>query len=213
MLVLEFKHFIKFFIIFLSIYSLLIFNKNKRENKLCIIVLFTACVNELFSTYLFANKLPVTFNTNIYIILNNLLWFLILYHSLFLKKLTSTITIVYLAFAIVNVVFVTGLEVFNDYTFVFGSFLYLILVIIFLLNKLKKDSILEVHANQFLLIAIPIPFFLGFSFLLGFNNKELLYYKFFDNTNLYCIISNFSNTLYYILFAFYLYYERKLQNA
>ena len=213
MLILEFKYFIKIFIIFLSIYALLFLLKNKRENKLCVIVLFIACANELISSYLFACKLPVTFNTNIYVILNNLLWFLILYNTIFLKKLTSVITIGYLIFAIINIVFVTGHQVFNDYTFVFGSFLYLILIIVFLSHKFKKESIQEVKTNQFLLIAIPIPFFLGFSFLLGFNNKELLYYKLLDKISLYHIISNFSNSIYYLLFAYYIYHERKLKNA
>lgn len=101
----------------------------------------------------------------------------------------------------------------NQLTFIIGAFWYIIIFIIGSFNELRKDNFIFFNSNNYILLFAPILFFLGFSFMFGFRESNIRYSVIFNKIDLYTIISDFVNLMYYSLICLYIYKENKFKNG
>jgi len=185
--------------------GLFFLKKSKLINIFLFIILSNYFITELFSIFLNYYSIPVAFLYNVSIILQFVFWLLIL--SKILKK--QSLLFVYLFIAFATISFFYKFTSFNNYNFIIGSILYLILYITENFKLLNQEKIDFFQSNEYFLISIPILFFLGMCFLFSFNLKSLTKTIIFGKTNLYTLINYFVNIIYYSLINIYIYKERK----
>lgn len=121
--------------------------------------------------------------------------------------------LLFVLFAIVNFFFFDGVHKFNSYSFVTGALLYVLLFLYDSFGELKKENFNYFTSNNYLLIATPVLFFIGFSFIFGFKNKDIDKIEILGLFTIYNFISYFANITYYTLINIYIYREKKLSNA
>lgn len=104
-------------------------------------------------------------------------------------------------------------EKFCYYTFVVGSFIYIVLFLSVSYFYLKKEALHFFQSNAFLLLFSPVCFFMGMSFMFSFNSRSITSYTVFNDFELYTLINYFVNFIFYFILNLYIYKERKLKNA
>lgn len=205
---------IRIYILFTFIMLVISYNKDKKAHRILFIILLLSVINESMSAVLKYNNIPIRLNGSIFIVLNNILWFLILYNVSSIKKpLLLTVMIFFLSFTVYNLFLLNGIKEFNSYSFVIGAFLYLILFIYNCSSELKKENLNYFLSNNFILMLSPVLFFIGFSLLFGFNNKNIHKIMILNRFKLYDFISYFVNITYYSLLNVYIYREKKLKHV
>lgn len=182
--------------------------KTKLQNRFLFYILLIYTITELFALFFNCYKISVGFLYNISIILQFMFWLLIL--SIVLKKQSLFFVYFFIAFATLSLFY--KFSVFNNFNFVFGAILYLILYVYENYNLLNQEKIEFFQSNNYFLISIPIIFFLGMSFLFSFNLRALTSTIVVGKINLYTAINYFVNIIYYILINIYIYKEKSLQN-
>lgn len=198
-----------FFLTLINI-SILSF-KDKLKYGLLVGLIVINVSNVIISHILFHCGKSISFISTIYIILHQLIWFMILFANYkFLKKI---IFITFIIFSCLNLLFIEKILKFNTLTFIFGSFIYLIFYIFNSFKQLKNEKLFFFQTNNFILISAPTLFFLGLSFIFSFQSKLLTSLIVFGSIKLYTLINYFVNIIYYSLINLYIYKERKLQNA
>lgn len=195
--------------IFLTLLYLL---SKKNKHRILIPILALATFNIVLTDIFLHYKIPIFFNNNIYILVHQFLWLLLLKEFVSLKGY-NVLLIFFLVFAIANLVFFEGINKLNTRTFVCSAFLYLALFIYECYRKLREEQLESFMENDFILYSSPLLFFVGFSLLFGFKNKTINDLVLFDKVNLYNFISYFVNFTFYTLINVYLYKEGKLKNA
>ncbi|MEZ0006935.1 hypothetical protein ABH942_002313 [Flavobacterium sp. 28YEA47A] len=205
---------IRIYILFTFIMLVLNYDKGKKAHVILFIILLLSVINESISAVLKYNEIRFHLNSSIFIVINNILWFLILYHVSSIKKSLLLVAIAFfLSFTLYNLFLLNGTKEFNSYSFVIGAFLYLILFIYNCSSELKKENLNYFLSNNFILMLSPVLFFAGFSLLFGFNNKNIHKIMILGHFKLYDLISYFVNITYYSLINLYIYSEKKLRNV
>lgn len=201
---------LRLYILVTFIFFLKNYTKINYKEYLFFIILFSI-LNEIALIYFKNLKLNIGLNTTIYCFINYILWFLILFKVNKLKSnFKRTVLLLFLSFAIFNMLFIESILKFNFNTFTLGAIIYVSLFIYLIINELKKENLIFFLSNEFVLIFTPVIFFLGFSLLFSFKDKELLYVKILKEITLFKFISHFVNIIYYSLINIYIYKERKL---
>lgn len=202
-------------IVFILTYCvfLLYAKRDRTENKLLFWCLSCGVLNEIITLILTINNYIPNFNSTLYIIINGFLWLLILQTVSAQKKLISISKVIFLTFAIINLLFIEGYKTFNSLTFIFGSLLYVVIFIYDSYLELKKENLDYFTANSYILIVAPVLYFIGFSFIFGFKDQKLNHIIIFDKIILYSFISYFANFFYCISITYYIYKENKLKNG
>jgi hypothetical protein len=181
---------------------------NNIVQKNVILILALSLIIELINSIFMFYKLPIGIIISFYTIINFLFWILLLSNIINLRKeVTILILFIFFMFSSINLFIFEGLIHFNYQTFVFGSFIYLSIFICSSFKQLQNEKLSFFQSNNYLLLCAPVLFFIGLSFMFGFKSKALTSYIVFGNIKLYTFISYFVNIIYYI------YRERKLQNA
>lgn len=198
---------IVYLVIATFIIGLCFFRKNSFNKKVLFYVLLNYFITEIISIFLNYYKIPIDFLYNISIFIQFVLWLIIL--SNVLEKKTSFF--IYLFIVLSTVLLSNKFLLFNNYNFLLGSILYLGIYIYGSFNLLNDEKIDFFQSNDYLLISIPILFFLGMSFLFSFNLHKLTSTLIFGKTNLYTVINYFVNIIYYSLINIYIYKEQKLK--
>ena len=197
------------FLVFLTfIIGLCFLNKTAFKNRILLYILTNYFFTEIISIFLNYNNIPVGFLYNISILLQFVFWLIIL--LVIFKK--NNLFIVYLFIGLSILAFIYKFIEFNNYNFITGSIIYLIIYIYENIKMLRNEEINFFQTNDYFLISIPIIFFLGMSFLFSFNLNKLTTTIVYDNTNLYTLIIYFVNIIYYSLINFYIHRERKLND-
>ena len=194
--------------------ALLVFYRPRVSmlNHLIAAVLILSIFNELVSTYLRRSGIPIAYSTNIYIVLHQLIWFAILYKMSPRKKTICVAAFLFVCFAVADAVFIEGWHTWRCYTFVAGSFLY---VVIFLLDSwkaLRHEQFEYFLSDQYLLIASPVLFFSGFSLLFSFSDYGI-YEKQIAGITLFNWIARLVNFIYYSTLSYYIYTYKRRQYA
>lgn len=190
------------------IVGLCFLKKTKPQNKLLFFILLIYTITELFALFFNCYKISVGFLYNISINLQFILWLLIL--SKVLKKKSLFFVYLFITFAVLSLFYM--FSVFNNFNFVIGAILYLILYVYENYNLLNQEKIDFFQSNNYFLISIPIIFFLGMSFLFSFNLRALTSTTVIGKINLYTVTNYFVNIIYYLLIISYIYKERSTQN-
>ncbi|MFC7772497.1 hypothetical protein [Flavobacterium sp. GCM10027622] len=203
---------IKIYVLFTLIFAFTL-GFQKGTYKILITILMVSFGTELINSTLLFVKRPIGFSSTINVILHHGLWLVLLYRNSQSKKIMEIITLVFICFAVFNLFFLEGTEQFNYNTFIFGALLYIGAFIWESFRHLKQENFDFFTANKYLLLAAPVLFFFGLSFVFGFKSKELATTVVFDHIKLYPLIMTVVNALYYTLLNIYIFKEKKRKHV
>lgn len=201
-------NFIKVLIFSTFLIASLFLNKGKKLNQILFLLIFVNFFTEIFNSILICNTIPIRLSASISIIIHNIIWLYIIQYK---KKIT--IILIYLSFSIFNLFFIENCNEFNYNSFIVGAITYSILFVYKSFYELKKENLVFFTSNNYILLCVPVLFFIGLSFMFAFQSKQLTLFIVFGNIKLYTLINYFVNIIYYSLINLYIYKERKLQNA
>lgn len=204
---------VKVYVFITFIISAVYFNKNKKINYLVFFIVAISLANEIVSSILKFNQISFSFYSSLCIITVNLFWLIILQKLSIFKSLIKIFTLLFLAFSLFNFFLIDRFNSFNSFAFIFGALIYTILFIYNSFYELKKENLDYFLSNDYLLISSPILYFIGFSFIFAFKNKDLDKIILFGIVSLYDFISYFVNFVYYTLINFYFFKEKIIKNA
>jgi len=184
-------------------------NSRKKLHRLLLAVLALGAANELLSLLFRKWEIPIRLSTNIYIILNALLWFFILHEVVNQKKIVLLALSLFMGFALFNFFLLDGVDAFNAYTFVLGSLLYVVLFIVASFSELGKENLQFFLSPAYMLIFAPVLFFIGYSLIFGFRNREIDGVSILGGLEFFEFISYFVNIIFYAMLNAYLWREKK----
>lgn len=187
------------------IVGLLFLDKTRPKNNLLLGVLLNYTATEFICIFLNMNDYSVGLLYNISIIIQFVLWLLIL--SIVFDKGKTRYVLLFLMLALFSLLdkFID----FNSNNFIIGSFIYLIIYIYENIKLVKNEDLSFFQTNDYLLINLPVVFFLGRSFLFAFDSHALSTATIIGGLTLHNGITYFVNAVYYILINIYIYKERK----
>lgn len=205
---------VKIIVLLTFLHALLGLPKKTILNRLTFLIISFSLFMEVFNSILIYIGEPISLFTSISIIFYFSLWLYLfkLVNLPYLKKQIYTILSVYILFGFVNA-FHFQSNGFSFYTFVVGSLIYIILFLILSFTCLKKEELSFFQNNAFVLLFSPILFFLGLSFMFSFSSKTITSYKIFNEISLYTLVNYSVNFIFYTILNYYIYKERKLENA
>lgn len=188
------------------------YNRNNKLHRILLGILSINLINEIVCLFFLYLKVNISLAYNINTFFHHSLWFIIFFSIINRKKILNIVLPVFLTYGIVNLFLFEGIQKFNYYTFIFGSFLYLIFFIWESFYRLKKEDLEFFLSNNYILLFAPVLFFFGLSVVFGFKSKELSDTIIFGNTKLYTVIGYFVNFVYYGLINVYIYREKKIKH-
>ncbi len=191
----------------------LLFLNKKRTNalELFLTLMFSFCL-ELICVFFLNHKKNINLLYSVGFILHFYFWLGIICNVFKISKQKKNILSIFLLFCLINLIFIEKLNL-NYLTFIFGSLLYILIFLIECSKKLKNEELVLFSSNNFILIIAPILFFIGFTFIFGFRNSTLRFFKVYNQIDFYTVICYFVNIIYYFLINLYIYKEYKLKNA
>lgn len=203
---------VQFVILFTFIYGIYSLNFKKINNQFFIILIFLSLSTEIITDVLLTKKIDISLFYSIMFIVHNSFWLIFISYK-FLENISKfLIPVLYFTFCILNLFFIEGIKVLNYNSFIIGSLIYCALFFRLSYFNLKNENFYYLKSTEYILLLAPICFFLGFSFLLAFRNNSLLAYKLFFNFELYNIVTNFSNYIYYGTLILYVFKEKIIKN-
>ncbi len=203
---------LKIIVLLTLLFGLLILNKKSQTHRHLLAILFVCFFTEVINSILIVNGKPIGLCFTISIIIHHGLWLWLLAKNAAFKKVAFLLPGCFLVFGIVNLFFFDGTQRFNYYTFVAGAFLYIIIFIYESFRRLKQENFSFFLSNIYLLLAAPVLFFFGLSFMFGFNSENVTSILIFGHIKIYTFITYFVNIVYYTLINIYVYREKHLKN-
>lgn len=200
---------IKILVLISFLFGLFFLNKSSSKHRLLLMILLLSVITEYGVLIFIYFKKPYDFFYSISFIIHNILWLNVIDKVYKKLKYSEYIKLFYLAFSIVNLIFFEGIQKINCITFILGAFIYLISFIYLSYILLKNEKIAFLISNDYLLLFLPIIFFIGFSLMFGFDSYSLFNQEIFSNYKLYNFIGDFSCLNYYLLIILYIYRVRK----
>jgi hypothetical protein len=200
---------IKILVLITLLHALFNLKRKKPINKLLVFILTLSFFTEAINTFLKYKMIPFGIFTTLSLVINAILWMLILHQVFRIKRGIVLSMILFAVFAIINLFFIEGYIKFNYYTFVLGSFLYVVLFIYESFYQLKKENFYFFQSNKYILLFSPILFFLGLSLMFSFKSFSLTSTKIIGEVKLYTFINIFVNVIYYLSLNYYILKEKK----
>lgn len=191
--------FIKLYIILTFIYFLVAKVKHWPLKS----ILFVAALNSILTNVFIKYELPYYILSNIYVILHAGLWFYIIKEYLS-KKQALALGITWTGLTLYYVITINILDKFYNRYFALTSILYIILFFLLCIKRLKNEDLDFFNSNTFKLIAAPVIYFLGLSFMFGFDAKIFSEIT-IANIGIYELINFIVNVIYYTLLNYYIY--------
>ncbi len=182
-------------------------------HKLLFCVLLVCFITEVLSIYNLVIKHNINFLYSISLIFYFSLWLLLIKIATNFRLEFILLIVIFIIFGLINLCYFEGLKSFNFSTFLFGSLLYILVLIVASIYNLVNDNLYFFKSNNFLLIFSPVLFMFGLSFMFGFHSIDLTDTFIFRKLKLYTFITYLVNIVNYTLINIYIYRERKLQNA
>lgn len=183
------------------------------NDKLLLLILLDNGIAETLSILLKAHHKSIALLFSITLMIHAALWLALLQRTIPRREIYKVTTIVFLTYAIINLIFIEGTKVFNFNTYIIGSFLYLIIFIYESFLELQKENFNFFLSNRYIVILMPIANLIGFSFVFGFKDSKLAFTTVFGGIGLYEFIAYIVNIIYYSLVNLYVYREKKLRYA
>lgn len=204
---------LKIIVLLTLISGLLFLDRKKQIHRHLLAILWVCFLTETINSILIVNKKTIGLFVSISIIIHHGLWIWMLAKNAAQKNAAFLLLGCFLLFGLINISFFEGTKEFNNYTFVFGAFIYIIIFIYESFCKLRQENFDFFLSNIFILLTAPILFFFGMSFMFGFNNENVTSHLLFGQITLYTFTVYFVNIIYYVLINLYIYREKKLKNA
>lgn len=211
--ILKYTEPIQWYLLFTTLVFAYLFNKKKTEHRFLLYILMLLLATEITATVLRVNNSSFGLVYTLSVILHHSIWINLLVKKVDNKRFYKMHFYAFLIFSLGNLLFYEGYSNFNYYTFVVGSLIYLLVFLLESFINLKKENLAFFEGTDYLLLFVPILFFLGFSFIFGFQSWKVSYILVFDKIPLYKIIMNFSSIIYYTLIIIYVYKEKKISYA
>lgn len=214
MIILEFIRnldLMKLYIILSFIIVTIFYNSKNKTHLLVFILISTSVINEILSCILLSYNHSLALNANLYTVIHNCIWLLIL-KSIFKEKKIASILLIYIAYSAASLMYLSILK-YNFYLFIVGAVLYCIIFIVLCYQKLFQEKFKFFKSNNFYLAFAPVMFFLGLSMIFSFQNSSLAKTKILFSVSLYTLIIYFANFIYYTLINIYIYKERSRKNG
>lgn len=195
----------------LIIFVLILFLIVKVRNRILFSILVLSVSNILITDILKYYELPLKFNNNIYVVVNNYLWFVLIspYLSKSFKKITQILFAIILVYQLYSSNITTTF--FNEY-FIYTSFLYILLYGLILFKKLKREELFFFTSKKFILISSPIIFFLGKCLVFAFKSRVFSNTLVFGDITAWRLIDSIANILFYGILLIYILKSRRLKN-
>lgn len=204
---------LKIIVLLTLLSGLLFLDRKKQIHRHLLTILWVCFLTEAINSILIVNKKTIGLFVSISIIIHHGLWIWMLAKNAAQKNAAFLLLGCFLLFGLINISFFEGTKEFNDYTFVFGAFIYIIIFIYESFCKLRLENFDFFTSNTFILLTAPVLFFFGYSFMFAFNSKNVTSYLLFGQLKLYTFISYFVNIVYYSLINLYIYREKKLKHV
>lgn len=191
---------VSIYIICAVVYSLI---KGVNQPLLTLILVITGG-NVLLTEILVRQGTSFTMNTNLYFILNNSLWLLLILNKF--HQRTKSVTVFFLMGLVLYTLLNHNIQEIRFYTFfVITSVLYILLFLIICVRHLSDDKLDFFLSRELLLLFSPILFFLGMSFIFAFKSAVFSNTYLFHKVNIYTFINIIVNLVYYFLIGYYAY--------
>lgn len=190
------------------VHALIVLKWKNSTHRYVLLILSVFLLNESACFVMYIYGIAQKTHYTLALFIHTLLWLLILRQSVRSTKLINNLIITYVAFTLCNFFLIEGWYVFNCYSFIMGSFIYLIVLLLESFQQLKQENFRFFSNNRFLLLMSPVLFFIGITFMLGFRNHDLLVTKLFNELYLYKIINIVVNVAYYSLLHLYIFREK-----
>lgn len=185
-------------------------DRKDKKQRLFLYVLVCGLLTEYgVFPFLYFNK-PIGALYSISFIIHNLLWLCLLDTVYKPFKYFLQIRIVYVFFSVVNFLFLEGMNEIDNFTFIIGALLYLVVFVYISYVELKKENISFFVSNDYLLLFIPVLLFIGLSMMFGFMNYGLFNEYIFRDYGLYDFICHLSDLNYYLLAMLYIFRIKKI---
>lgn len=204
---------LKIIVLLTLLSGLLFLDRKKQIHRHLLTILWVCFLTEAINSILIVNKKTIGLFVSISIIIHHGLWIWMLAKNAAQKNAAFLLLGCFLLFGLINISFFEGTKEFNDYTFVFGAFIYIIIFIYESFCKLRLENFDFFTSNTFILLTAPVLFFFGYSFMFAFNSKNVTSFLLFGQLKLYTFISYFVNIVYYSLINLYIYREKKLKHV
>lgn len=208
----KFVHPIQFVILFTFFFAIVSLRFKIKNHQFFITIISLSLFTEIITNILLIKNIDISLLYSVMFIVHNALWLFFISNKFFKNKLTIIIPAFYIIICIINLFFVEGIKVLNYYSFIVGALIYCIIFLKLSYSKIKNEDFEYLKSTSYLFLLAPVFFFLGFSFLLAFRNNSLLAYKPFLNFELYDIVTNFSNYIYYGILILYIIKEKRAVN-
>ena len=201
------------YVLITFIVGLIYLDIKKINNRILFIILCLSLATEIISAILAYYNKTIDALYTVSLFIHHSLWIYLLTKDFLEKKAVVIIITAFFITSILNFLFYEGIKNLNNYTFIIGALLYIVIFIYESFYQLKYDNFSFFTSNNYLLFFTPVLFFFGLSFMFSFNSKELLETTVFEKFELYPIIITFVNFIYYTFINIYIYKEKRLKNA
>lgn len=156
-------------------------------------------------------ELPRHYSGTIFTIIHVFLWLNILHGISEKKKVIKIASKVYLGSSFISLILLDSSDLFR-YCFILGSLLYMVIFILDSSRELKLERLTYFTSENYLLIVAPLAYFIGFSLIFAFKERQIGEVKLTSFCTLYDFISYFVNIIYYSLINLYI-YKRNIRQS
>lgn len=206
--VLENVNLVKIIVFLTVVLAMLKLNKANTIHRIVFAILLINFGTELTTSLLKVMHCPYGKVSLLNIIVENCLW-LYLLGKLSAKRWVALVLMgTYVAFSILNFLWIQGMDSFNYYTFIAGAFCYLVFFFVESFNQLEKENFDFIFSNNYVLLCAPIIYLFGGSFMFAFVSSAVTKVVLFKR-ELFSIVIDYVNIVYYILLNVYIYKELK----
>ncbi len=197
------------FITFFAIVTFLVamvFLKKSYINKLLLVILFVNAVTEITSLGFIIYDIKLNPLYNCYFIIHQYLWLYLIVYILKQHQNEYLLPMLFVVFGLINLLFIEKSNL-KYYTFIIGGLCYLIYFLVKSILLLKQEDLTLFRSNTYILLSIPLVFFIGLIIIFGFRNSGIRAIK-IGHMKLYSIISLMANTIFYTLVNIYTFKSR-----
>ena len=197
------------FITFFAIVTFLVamvFLKKSYINRLLLVILFVNAVTEITSLGFIIYDIKLNPLYNCYFIIHQCLWLYLIVYILKQHQNEYLLPILFVVFGLINLLFIEKSNL-KYYTFIIGGLCYLIYFLVKSILLLKQEDLTLFRSNTYILLSIPLVFFIGLIIIFGFRNSGIRAIK-IGHMKLYSIISLMANTIFYTLVNIYTFKSR-----
>lgn len=178
-------------------------------NKWVGIIVAVVLLTEVTTTLLKIKGISIAEVSAISMCLHNSLWLALLLYVLQFPKKTFWLIGVYLSYGLLRIATHKFTEGFPYDVFYSSAVVYLAIFLVVSFQRLRREELAFFQTNAFVLILVPLLFFLGFSFLFSFESNSITRVVVIGTYNLYQVVALLVNIVYYGVLNYYFYKERK----